>query len=228
MATLWKPRRRFVSLSVLGGCLAVAATTTLLAQSSTPPGQGAPRQATFTRDVAPILQRSCQNCHRPGSVAPMSLLTYEAARPWARSIRAKVVAREMPPWHVDRNIGITRFKNDPSLTDAEIATIANWVDGGAPMGDPADMPPPRKFDDVDKWWIGKPDVIVAMEKPYVLSATGPDNIVDVLIDPGFTEDMYISAIESKPVDPESFNVVHHFTTNLVEDPIEDPTGLFLN
>ena len=137
----------------------------------------------------------------------MSLLTYEDARPWARSIKAKVTAREMPPWHIDRNVGITKFKDDPSLTDAEIATIARWVDGGAPQGNPADMPPPRQFSEIDKWYIGKPDVIVAMDKPYVLPAAGPDNIVDVLIDPGFKEDMYMMAIESKPMDAKSFNVV---------------------
>src|SRR4026208_153447 len=91
----------------------------------------------FTKDVAPILQRSCQTCHRPGAVAPMSLLTYEDVRPWARSIKTKVTNREMPPWHIDRNIGITKFKNDPSLTDQEIATIAKWVDAGAPRGNPA-------------------------------------------------------------------------------------------
>src|SRR5437660_7856391 len=107
------------------------------------PGAQAPpsRSATFTKDVAPILQKSCQNCHRPGSIAPMSLLTYEDARPWARSIKTKVTAREMPPWHIDKNIGLTRFKDDPSLTDAEIATIAAWVDAGAPKGNAADMPP---------------------------------------------------------------------------------------
>src|SRR5437879_2386607 len=90
-------------------------------------GPGVPSAVTFTRDVAPILQKSCQNCHRPGSIAPMSLLTYEDARPWARSIKTKVTAREMPPWHIDRNIGLTKFKDDPSLTDAEIATIVAWV-----------------------------------------------------------------------------------------------------
>jgi hypothetical protein len=207
--------------------VAAMITAAPLAQGSPPQGTASPGEVTFTRHVAPILQRSCQHCHRPGSVAPMSLLTYEEARPWARAIKAKVVAREMPPWHIDRNIGITKFKNDPSLSDAEIATIAKWVDGGAPMGNPADLPPPRQFSDLDQWHI-KPDVIVAMEKPYVLPAAGPDNIVNILVDPGFTDDMYISAIESKPLDAESFNVVHHFTTNLIEDPVEDPTGLFLN
>ncbi len=91
-------------------------------------------EVTFSKDVAPILQRSCQNCHRPGSIAPMSLLTYKDARPWARSIKEKVVRRQMPPWHIDRNVGITKFKDDPSLSDAEIATISSWVDQGAPEG----------------------------------------------------------------------------------------------
>jgi hypothetical protein len=98
-------------------------------------------EITFTKDVAPILQRSCQTCHRPGAIAPMSLLTYEDARPWARSIKQKVASREMPPWYVDRHVGITKFKSDPSLTDAEIATLTAWADSGAPMGSPADMPP---------------------------------------------------------------------------------------
>jgi len=158
----------------------------------------------------------------------MSLLTYEDARPWARSMKQKVTAREMPPWHVDRNIGITKFKDDPSLTDAEIQTIARWVDGGAVRGSLSDMPSPKQFSDLDQWFIGKPDIIVTNEKAYTLPATGPDNIVDMLVDPGFKEDMYVMAIESKPADPQSFKVVHHFTTNLVDDPEEDPTGLFLN
>src|SRR5690242_20834715 len=95
---------------------------------------------TFNKDIAPILQKSCQNCHRPGAIAPMSLLTYQDARPWAKSIKAKVAAREMPPWYIDRHVGITKFKEDPSLTDAEITTIAKWADAGAPQGNPGDMP----------------------------------------------------------------------------------------
>src|SRR5882757_3582412 len=97
---------------------------------------------TFAKDVAPILQKACQNCHRPGAIAPMSLLTYQDARPWAKSIKAKVTAREMPPWYIDRHIGISKFKDDPSLSDAEIATIVKWVDGGAAAGNAADMPAP--------------------------------------------------------------------------------------
>src|SRR5262245_37096534 len=100
-----------------------AVLTVLVVGISLPTFAQAPHTVTFARDVAPILQRSCQNCHHAGAIAPMSLVTYEEARPWARSIKQKVVAREMPPWYIDRHIGITKFKDDPSLTDAEIATI---------------------------------------------------------------------------------------------------------
>ncbi|MGA2714424.1 MAG: cytochrome c [Bryobacteraceae bacterium] len=185
-----------------------------------------PADVVFTRDVVPIFQRSCQNCHRPGSIAPMSLMTYQDSRPWARSIKEKVVRRQMPPWHIDRNVGITKFKDDPSLTDADIATISKWVDQGAFEGNPADMPPPRQFSDLDKWNIGKPDLVITMPKPYLLKAKGGDEYYDIDLDPGFKEDMYISAVETKP--DSGFKVVHHATTNLVEDPEEDPVGLFLN
>src|SRR5512140_645222 len=182
-------------------------------------------EVTFTKDVAPILQRSCQNCHRPGSIAPMSLLSYKDARPWARSIKEKVVRRQMPPWHIDRNIGINKLKDDPSLSEKEIATITNWVDQGSPEGNPADIPPPRKFSANDQWHI-QPDLVVSMPKPYKLRAKGGDEYYDIDIDPGFKEDVYISAVETKP--DQGFRVVHHATTNLVEDPEEDPVGLFLN
>src|SRR5216684_5560957 len=97
---------------------------------------------TFSKDVAPIFQRSCQTCHHPGTSAPMSLMTYDEARPWARSIRQRVTNRDMPPWHLDKTVGIRHYKNDRSLSDDEIATIARWADLGAPQGNPADMPKP--------------------------------------------------------------------------------------
>src|SRR5207247_6944990 len=107
----------------------------LIALGTTANAQSAPeRQVTFTRDVAPLLQRSCQTCHRPGSIAPMSLLTYEEVRPWAKSIKLKTSLREMPPWFIEKNIGIQKFKDDSSLSEKEIATIAKWTDGGAPRG----------------------------------------------------------------------------------------------
>src|SRR6266581_6457890 len=106
-----------------------------------------PQTVTFSKDVVPILQRSCQNCHRPGAIAPFSLLTYEEARPWAKSIKNRIQKREMPPWTLDKNVGIQEFKNDISLSDAEIAKIVKWVDSGAPLGNIADMPKPLQFED---------------------------------------------------------------------------------
>jgi hypothetical protein len=188
--------------------------------------QSAPAQVTFARDVAPILQRSCQSCHRPGMMAPMSLLTYQDARPWARSIKAKVASREMPPWFIDRNVGIQKFKNDPSLSDKEIDTIVKWVDSGAPQGNPADMPKPIDFGDMDAWHI-KADLVVKMPKPYRLKARGADEFVDVTIDPGFTKDFFVSAIETRPINMGGYKVIHHATSNLIEDE-DDPTGVFLN
>ena len=134
-------------------------------------------EVTFTRDIAPILQRSCQNCHRPGQVAPMSLLTYEDARPWARSMKQRTAIRDkmgaMPPWYVEKNIGIQHYKNDPSLSDEEIAKIAKWADSGAPRGNPADMPAPKVFPDGTQWNAGTPDLIV--ESPeIVVKANAPD------------------------------------------------------
>src|ERR1700747_2322416 len=112
---------------------------------------------TFTKDIAPLLQRSAQSSHRPGSIGPMSFLTYQDVRPWARAIKQQVVQRNMPPWYIDRSVGIREFKNDPSLSDQEIAPIPRWGDAGALLGTPADMPPPRQFEDADRWHIGKPD-----------------------------------------------------------------------
>ena len=201
-------------------CVMLAAGVVATAAES--PG----KDPTFSKDIAPIFQKACQNCHRAGSIAPMSLLTYKDTRPWARSIREKVITRVMPPWHIDKNIGVTKFKEDPSLSDAEIATIVAWVDKGAPEGNPADMPVAKIFGDNDKWHIGTPDRVITMKTPYVLKARGGDEFLDVDIDPGFTEDVYIAAVETKP--DQGFKVVHHATTNLVEDAEDDPVGLFLN
>jgi mono/diheme cytochrome c family protein len=163
---------------------------------------------TFTKDVAPIFQRSCQSCHRPGTSAPMPLLSYDDARPWAASIRSKVAAREMPPWHVVRNVGIAKFKDDPSLSDDEIATIVRWVDGGAPRGDPADMPPARQFAGADVWHIGKPDLIVTAT-PHKVPAAGADWWGVYTVPSGLAEGRYIKAVEAKPGSSTSSKAVHH-------------------
>jgi len=184
------------------------------------------RQVTFTKDVAPIAQKSCQGCHRPGSIGPFSLLSYEEARPWARSIKDRVSRRQMPPWHVDKTIGIHRFKDDPSLTDSEIQTIVAWVDAGAPKGDPADMPPPRAFDDSDRWHIGKPDLIVSMPKEFTVKPEAADWWGNFYADSGLTEDRYIKAVEAKP-SPGAARVVHHAVQTLVYDEGTDPGGVLV-
>ena len=131
---------------------------------------------TYTKDVAPILQRSCENCHRAGGVAPMSLSTYEEVRPWARAVKQRTGigphAGVMPPWYMEKNIGIQKYKDDPSLSDEEVATIAKWVDSGAPRGNPVDMPAARQYDD-SVWHIGTPDLIVKT-KDIVVKAGAPD------------------------------------------------------
>jgi hypothetical protein len=191
------------------------------------PAQG---EVTFTKDVAPILQARCQVCHRPDTFAPMSLLTYEDARPWAKSIKLKVVAREMPPWYIDKNVGVRHFKNDVSLSDDEIATIVKWVDAGAPKGNPSDMPPPRKFEDSDTWHMGEPDLIVQLPKDQIVPAAGADRWIDVLVDAGLTEDRYIKGIELRPL--KGFRAVHHVTTSMKNDDDADGDdnvqGSFLN
>src|SRR5207249_4125360 len=171
-------RMRFAFFGSLALVIVAAASSPLRAGQSTPDQP----QVTFAKDVAPILQQNCQVCHRPGSMAPMSLLTYEDVRPWARAIKQRTSLREMPPWYIDRNVGIHGFKNDPSLSDQQIATIAKWVDAGAPLGNPADIPPPRQFEDVDKWHIGTPDLIVTLPKDQIVPAAAPDKWVDILVD----------------------------------------------
>jgi len=162
-----------------------------------------PDSVTFTRHIAPILQRSCQNCHRPDGVAPMSLVTYDDVRPWARAIKQRTGvgprAGVMPPWYVEKNIGIQHYKDDPSLSAAEIATIAKWADSGAPKGDPADMPPPGRFLDLDTWNIGTPDLIVRT-KDIVVRVNAPDwwgEIESVPI--GIDDDRYVLALQVREV-----------------------------
>ena len=195
--------------------IAVALAVLTMPAASAQQATGA--SATFTKDVAPILQRSCQHCHRPGSIGPMSLLTYEEVRPWARSIRARISKREMPPWHVDRTIGIRKFKDDPSLSDQEIATVVSWIDAGMARGNPSDLPAPRQFDDLDKWHIGKPDLIVALPKEQTIAAAGPDWWTNILAETGLTEDRYIKAVEAKPSGPGATRVVHHAVESIRYD-----------
>jgi hypothetical protein len=157
---------------------------------------------TFTKDVAPILQKSCQSCHRPGQAAPFSLLTYEQARPWAKAMKAAVLQKKMPPWYADPHYG--KFANDASLKSAEIETLVAWADAGAPKGDEKDMPPPRQF--TEGWTIPKPDVVFQLPKPFAVPATGVMEYQYVIIPTGFTEDTWVEQVQAAPTD---FSVVHH-------------------
>jgi hypothetical protein len=181
------------------------------------------RQVTFTKDVAPILQRSCVACHRPNEMAPMSLMTYEDVRPWARGIKTRVSAREMPPWHIDRNIGLQQFKDDPSLSDEEIATIVKWVDAGAPRGNMSDMPAPRQFADSSQWQIGKPDVVIKYPT-YTVPAAGPDLFGNLYADIPIAKDRYIKAVQTRAATAASRKVVHHALSFAVDDPNQDVNG----
>jgi hypothetical protein len=196
----------------------------LLASLMSLPRPAGAQQVTFTRDVAPIVHRSCASCHRPGDIAPMALLTYGDVRPWARAIKDRVARRQMPPWFIDRNIGIQHYKNDPSLTDDEIATIVRWVDSGAPQGNAGDMPALPQFGNRDGWDIGVPDVVVRYPA-YTVPATGPDLYPNVYAKFGTTEDRYIKAIQSRPVGEASRKVVHHaLSYSVVPGAAEDSSG----
>jgi mono/diheme cytochrome c family protein len=157
---------------------------------------------TFTKDVAPILYKSCAECHRPSGIAPMSLIEYKEVRPWAKSIRERVVDRTMPPWFADPKHG--EFANDPSLTQAEIDTIRAWVDAGSPKGDDKDIPQSPKF--VEGWTIGNPDVVLSMREEASIPAEGVVPYRYYMIPTNFTEDKWVQAIEIKPGDR---RVVHH-------------------
>jgi len=162
----------------------------------------APATPTFTKDAAPVLYKHCAGCHRAGDIAPMSLLTYEETRPWAKSIREKVASGQMPPWHAVAPHGT--FANDRRLSEQEKDTLIRWVDGGAPKGDPKDLPPAPKF--TDGWEIGAPDVVISMPKEYEVPASGTIDYQYFEAPTNFTEDKWIQAIE---VRPGVRSVVHH-------------------
>src|SRR5215471_9533771 len=161
---------------------------------------------TFSKDVAPILYKACVECHRPGAIAPRSLTSFDEARPWARAIKQKVVSRTMPPWGADPHIG--KFSNDPSLTDAEVATIAAWVDGGSAEGNKADMPKLPAF--AEGWANGKPDLIFEMNEPFIIPADGTVPYTYVTINTGLKEDIWIRGIEYRTADR---RVLHHIISN---------------
>ena len=156
---------------------------------------------TFYKDVLPVLQANCQSCHRPGEVAPMSLLTYEQSRPWARGIKAAIVSRQMPPWFADPSYG--HFSNQRRLSNRDIETLSAWADSGAAAGNEADAPPPLTF---ASGWNLTPDIIVEMPKPFEVPARGTVNYKYILVKTNFAEDMWVTAAEMRPGNPA---VLHH-------------------
>jgi hypothetical protein len=175
---------------------------------------------TFTKDIAPILQDKCQECHHNGSIAPMSLVTYEETRPWAKSMRQRVLARQMPPWHIDKTLGVQKFKNDISLSDEQIDMIVHWVDAGAPQGDPKDMPAPRQWNDNNEWKgmkdLGPPDLIIKSE-PYTMSAKHQDVWWRPVSKIPLTEPRWLRAVEMRPGTIKGRKITHHAVTYLVQD-----------
>lgn len=173
---------------------------------------------TFSKHVAPIFQEKCQACHRRDSIAPMSLVTYEETRPWARAVRERVITRNMPPWHLDQTVGIQHFANDRSLTQAEIDTIVNWVNAGAPQGDPKDMPPAKIWPDDSIWnfakqFGGPPDLIVKSPL-YTVPAVAVDAWFKPTVDTGLAEPRWVRAIEIRPATVKGRKVTHHALARL--------------
>ena len=177
--------------------LLVAACATLVSFAAS-----VPSGVTFNKDVLPVMQKRCQACHRPGEVAPMSFLTYQEARPWAKAIREAVLTRKMPPWFADPHYG--KFANDRSLSQAEIDTLVSWADSGAREGDPKDAPAPVQW--VDGWSIGKPDQVFEMPHDFEVPAAGTIEYQYIVIPSGFTKDTWVEAAEARPGNRK---LVHH-------------------
>ena len=201
--------RRAACAPAAAAALAVCAPAPAAAQ---PAGGGA--AVTFAEHIAPILQRSCQECHRPDSMAPMSLLTYEETRPWARSIKARVESREMPPWYLDKTIGIQEFINDISLSDEEIEAIVRWVDAGAPPGDLSRMPPPLEWPSGDNFrleveaGLGPPDTVVRFP-PFTMPPVAQDTFFRPFADIDIDEPRWVRAAETKPAGRQGRRIAHH-------------------
>ncbi|MEQ1727623.1 MAG: cytochrome c [Vicinamibacterales bacterium] len=170
------------------------------------------KQVTFNKDVSPILQSKCQSCHEPGSIGPMSLVTYQDARPWARSIKQRVESRQMPPWHIDRSVGVQKFKNDMALTDEQVATVSAWVDGGALEGSPADFKAKpvatTLFWQAERDGYGAPDIVVKSPE-YTMPAVSQDQWWRPVSDIPLTESRWVRMVEIRPTNLNARKILHH-------------------
>lgn len=217
-------RMAFRSLCAYG-LLAAA----IAAPSAQTPAPSPAKTVTFAKDVAPIFQEKCQVCHRAGEVAPMSLVTYEEARPWARAIKAKVMAGEMPPWFLDKSIGIQKYKNDLSLSTTQIDTLSTWADAGAPMGDPRDMPPAKTWPKNDGWGFaekfGRPPDLVVKSTMWTQPAKGQDEWWKPLVASGLADDRWVAAVEVRP-STKGRRIVHHAVVQIEEGHPDRELGEF--
>lgn len=185
---------------LLGGLLVLAGAAPRNGTVDAAPSAATP---TFSKDVAPIMFAHCVSCHRPGQIAPMSLLTYDEVRPWAKAIKTNVVNRVMPPWHADPS-GSLAFLNDRRLTDNQIATVAVWVDGGSPKGEDKDLPPTPEF--VDTWAYGPPDHVLEMPVEFAIPAEGEIPVLQFYSKLPFDDDRYLEKVEMRPT---NVAVLHH-------------------
>ncbi len=198
---------RFLVAGLTMGVMALAAEAT------------AP-SVTFAKEVSRIFQQKCNECHRPVTAAPMSLETYDAVRPWARSIKQRVLMRQMPPWSIDKSVGIQQFSNDRSLSEDELNTIVRWVDSGSPLGNPKDLPPPQKWPSDEGWQLakqfGQPDFVLKSD-PYTMPAQSQDQWWKPLADVPVTEPRWVRAVEMRPGTAQGRKITHHALAHLVQD-----------
>src|SRR5688572_18476535 len=188
----------------------LSAATVVTAQVSTVPAVTSGTSAvSFNKDVLPILQRECQLCHRPGEAGPMSFLSYESTRPWAKAIKQAVLSKKMPPWFADSSYG--EFRNRPGLTAADMETLAQWSDNGAPEGNDRDKPAPIAW---PVGWRIDPDVIISMPAAHKIPAKGSGEIKSFLVPNPFLQDTWVSSIEVRPGDA---SVVHHVMLQIPEE-----------
>jgi hypothetical protein len=211
---------------MLTTCLGVVALVVAIGAPAASAADNVPAKPTFTKDIAPIFQEKCEACHRTDSIAPMSLVTFEEARPWARSIKTRVEQRQMPPWHIDKTVGIQQFKYDRSLSEDQIATIVKWVDQGAPKGDPKDMPVAKAWPNEQIWNFAplfgqtQPDLIVKAQS-WTHKAGQNDAWWKPTSETGLTEPRWVRAIEVRPGSVKGRKITHHIVLRLQQEEAAD-------
>jgi hypothetical protein len=191
----------------------VLAAIAMLAIAGRAGAADTPSPLTFSKDVAPIFQDKCQVCHQPGSIAPMSLLTFQETRPWVRSIKERVESRQMPPWHIDRSVGVQKFKNDMSLSDDQLATIVKWVEQGAIEGNPKDLPPAKPLVQDNQWQgvtdgFGPPDLVISSGE-MTMPAVHQDEWWRPMSDIPITEPRWVRMVEIRPTNLKARKIIHH-------------------